>query len=138
MGITYRLLEQGDEAVLLNIADGVFDNSVDPDRARAYLAEPRYEMAVALDGDRVVGMASGFSYFHPDKPDEFFVNECGVADAYLRKGIATELMNLLLSHARALGCAYCWLGTEIENIAANGLYTSLGGKASTFVLYEWE
>ena len=127
MPITLRVLRAGDEDVLAHVADGVFDNAVQADLARDYLAEPRFHMVVALDGDRVVGMATGLVHFHPDKEPEFFVNEIGVGDAYLRRGIGKRLMHAILEEAKAAGCAEAWLGTETDNTAALALYRSVMG-----------
>lgn len=70
-------------------------------------------------------MVTGFTHFHPDKPQEFFVNELGVDDAYLRRGIGTRLMQAMLREAREMGCAEAWLGTELTNGPALGLYRKL-------------
>jgi ribosomal protein S18 acetylase RimI-like enzyme len=136
--IEIRVLGPGEENVLAKVAPGVFDEAIDPELARAYLGEPRYRIVVALDGDLVVGMATGYSYFHPDKAAEFYVNECGVDDAYLRQGIAKRLMQKLFDCAREAGCTYAWLGTETDNDAANALYRSLGGKGQEMNFYEFD
>ena len=125
MTITLRRLLPGDEAVLENVAPGVFDEPVRPDLTRRFLATETYRIVVALDGDRVVGMATGFTHFHPDKDEEFFVNELGVDDAYRRQGIAERLMRAILAEAKAMGCSEAWLGTEHTNAPALGLYRKL-------------
>lgn len=125
MSIEIRKLLPGDEAVLEKVAPGVFDERVRPDLARAFLAEPRYRIFVALDGDLVVGMATGFTHFHPDKPEEFFVNELGVDDSHLRQGIGTRLLQAILHEAREMGCADAWVGTELSNGPALALYRKL-------------
>lgn len=125
MAITIRKLGPGDEAVLGKVADGVFDEPVRPDLTRRFLATANYRIFVALDGDCVVGMATGFTHFHPDKVEEFFVNELGVDDAYRRRGIATRLMRAILAEAKAMGCACAWLGTEHVNGPALALYRRL-------------
>ncbi|MEO7222116.1 MAG: GNAT family N-acetyltransferase, partial [Devosia sp.] len=84
MPIVIRKLGVGDEAVLEKVAPGVFDEPVRPDLAKRFLATANYRIFVALDGDLVVGMATGFTHFHPDKDEEFFVNELGVDDEYRR------------------------------------------------------
>lgn len=122
MTIEIRRLVPGDEAVLRKVAAGVFDEPVRPDLTERFLATPNYRIVVALDGDLVVGMATGFAHFHPDKDEDFFVNEVGVGDHYLRQGIATRLMHAILAEARAMGCAEAWLGTEHTNDPALGLY----------------
>lgn len=128
--IEIRTLGPGDEAVLDKVAD-VFDNPVDHDLARRYLAAPHLHLVVALDGDRVVGMASGLLHFHPDKGPEFFVNEVGVDAGYLRRGVGTRLMRAIFAEARKAGCSEAWLGTETDNAAALGLYRSIMGAADT-------
>lgn len=125
MDIEIRKLGPGDEAVLERVAPGVFDEPVRPDLVRAFLAEPRYRIFVALDDGLVIGMATGFTHFHPDKPEDFFVNELGVDDGYLRRGIGTRLMRAILAEARAMGCAGAWLGTELSNGPALALYRKL-------------
>jgi hypothetical protein len=76
-----RLLGPGDAAVLDRVVEGVFDNPIDPLWRAEFFADPRHHLAVAIDGDLVVGMASAVHYVHPDKPPELWVNEVGVAPA---------------------------------------------------------
>lgn len=122
MSIEIRKLGPGDEAVLENVAPGVFDEPVRPDLTKRFLATPNYRILVALDGGLVVGMCTGFTHFHPDKDEEFFVNELGVDDAYRRQGIAERLLRLMLDEAKAMGCPDAWLGTEHDNAPALALY----------------
>ncbi|MGH7024099.1 MAG: GNAT family N-acetyltransferase, partial [Caulobacteraceae bacterium] len=113
-----RLLGAGDAAVLTRVAPEVFDNAVDPALAREFLDDPRHHIAVAIDGDTVVGFASGVHYIHPDKPPELFVNEVGVAPTHRRRGLGRRVMGALFAHARALGCATAWVLTDHDNSAA--------------------
>lgn len=127
MTIEIRKLGPGDEGVLTHVASGVFDEAVRPDLAERFVNTPSCRIFVALDGDLVVGMVTGFTHFHPDKDEEFFVNELGVDDDYLRRGIGTKLMDAILAEARAMGCAVAWLGTEHTNAPALALYRKLMG-----------
>jgi ribosomal protein S18 acetylase RimI-like enzyme len=122
VAIEIRKLGPGDEGVLGTVAPGVFDEAVRPDLARRFLATPTYRIFVALDGDLVVGMVTGFTHFHPDKDEEFFVNELGVDDAWRRQGIGERLLRAILAEAKAMGCADAWLGTEHVNGPALALY----------------
>jgi ribosomal protein S18 acetylase RimI-like enzyme len=131
MSITIRMLRTGDEAVLERVAPGVFDEPVRPDLTRRFLATPNYRIFVALDGDLVVGIATGFTHFHPDKDEDFFVNELGVDDGYLRRGIGEALLRALLKEAKAMGCAEAWLGTEHVNGPALALYRKVMAGADT-------
>jgi ribosomal protein S18 acetylase RimI-like enzyme len=128
MPIEIKILRSGDEAVLDSVAPGVFDDPIDADATRRFLADARHHIAVALDGTLVVGFATGVHYFHPDKPvPELFINEVGVAPSHQRRGIAKRTLDALLAHGRALGCAQAWVLTDRGNPAAMHLYTACGG-----------
>jgi aminoglycoside 6'-N-acetyltransferase I len=95
-------------------------------------------MVLALDGDLVVGQCAGVIHAHPDKATELYVEEVGTATTHLRQGIATAMMAELFAGGRELGCEEAWLGTELDNAAANGFYRSFGGKAETMQYYEFD
>ncbi len=139
MTIEIRLLGPGDEAVLAQVAQDVFDNDVDPALTRRFLADPRHHIAVAVEDGQVVGFASAVDYIHPDKPAELWINEVGVAPALQRRGIASALMRAMFDHGRTLGCSTAWLGTERSNAAAMGLYRAIGGRlAEADAVFEWD
>jgi GNAT superfamily N-acetyltransferase len=124
---TIRVLGPDDAAMLDHMAPDVFDNDVDPRWAAEFFADPRHHLAVALDGDTVVGIASGVHYVHPDKPPDLFVNEVGVAPTHQGQGIGRQLMQALLARGRELGCREAWVLTDYTNAAARRLYASVGG-----------
>jgi ribosomal protein S18 acetylase RimI-like enzyme len=126
--IAVRVLGPGDGAALDRVADGVFDGPVDARWWAEFRADARHHLAVALDGDVVVGMASGVRYVHPDKPPELFVNEVGVADAHQGRGIGGRVLRALLDHGRALGCVQAWVLTSPDNAPAVRLYAGAGGR----------
>lgn len=128
MSIEIRMLKPGEAAVLSNIAPDVFDNEIDAALAKTFLADPRHHIAVALDGDLVVGMATAVDYVHPDKPLELWINEVGTASTHRGQGIGKKLMATLLAHGRSLGCTVAWVLTETDNTAARALYAAAGGK----------
>jgi ribosomal protein S18 acetylase RimI-like enzyme len=122
-----RLLHAGEAAVLAKVAADLFDNLVDPALAAAFLADPRHHIVVALDGDLVVGFVSAVDYIHPDKPQELWINETGVAPTHQGQGIAKAMLLAMLAHGRTLGCRNAWVLTDRTNLAANALYRSVGG-----------
>ncbi|HEY2071548.1 MAG TPA: GNAT family N-acetyltransferase [Rhizomicrobium sp.] len=122
-----RILKSGDESVLTRVADGVFDNEVDPKLVREFLADPHHHIAVAIDDGIVVASVSGVDYIHPDKPRELWINEVAVAASHHRRGIAKSTLNCLIAHARTLGCHEAWVLTDKSNTAACALYESQGG-----------
>jgi ribosomal protein S18 acetylase RimI-like enzyme len=127
MSIEIKVLQHGDEAVLRNVAPEVFDNPVDADWTREFLEDWRHHIAVAIDGDMVVGFASGVHYIHPDKPPELWVNEVGIAPTYRQRGVGKAVLSALLEVGRAHRCVSAWVLTYRDNAAAIALYSSLGG-----------
>lgn len=123
-----KILDPSDRAILDNVAPGVFDNAVDPTLVRQFLGDHRHHLAVAIDGDQVVGFASGVHYLHPDKPAEMWINEIGVAPSHQGRGLGKAMMRTLLQHAKRLGCREAWVLTDRANHAAMRLYASTGGE----------
>lgn len=128
MHILIRMLGPDDAAMLDRVTPGVFDNPVDRRWSGEFLADPRHHLAVAIDDDTVVGMASGVHYVHPDKPPELWVNEVGVAPSHQGRGIGREVLGALLAHGRTLGCRQAWVLTSLDNAAARRLYAVAGGR----------
>jgi ribosomal protein S18 acetylase RimI-like enzyme len=115
----------GDEALFSRVAPDVFDEPVDPARLRAYLREPGHLMLLALEDGVVVGQCAAVVHYHPDKETELYVDEVGTASTHLRQGIARQIMEAMFEWGRELGCTEAWLGTELDNAAARGLYDGL-------------
>ena len=130
---TIRLLGPADASVLHNVASGVFDNAIDTRWTSEFLADPRHHLAVALQGEQVVGMASAVHYVHPDKPPELWVNEVGVAPSHQGMGIGKRLLAALFAHGKSLGCIEAWVGTGESNLAARRLYAAAGGREEPMV-----
>jgi GNAT superfamily N-acetyltransferase len=129
MAIEIRVLGTDDAAVLRRVARGVFDGPVDPQWSAEFFADARHHLAVAIDDDEVVGMASGVHYVHPDKAPELWINEVGVAPSHRGHGIGRRLLDALLEHGRVLRCRNAWVLTDGPNPPAERLYESAGGVA---------
>ena len=127
MTIEIRILQADDASVLERVADDVFDLQIDPRWTAEFLADPRHHLAVAIDGEIVVGMASGVHYVHPDKPPQLFINEVGVASTHQGRGIGRHVLDALLEHGRRLGCSEAWVLTDESNSIARKLYAAAGG-----------
>ncbi len=136
--VTVRLLQPGEHALLERVAPDVFDGPTVAALCREFAADPRHHLAVALDADdRVVGMASGVHYVHPDKPPQLFINEVGVAPTHEGQGLGRQLLAVLLRRAAELGCSEAWTATEPDNTRAQALYRRMGGVAdpTPFVMF---
>jgi GNAT superfamily N-acetyltransferase len=127
MALEIKIVRRDDKSVLDNIANCVFDRPVDAELTSEFLCDPRHHLSVGIEDGVVVGFASAVHYVHPDKPPELWINEVGVSPSHLRKGIATRVLNALLSVGRELGCTEAWVLTSETNAAARALYQSIGG-----------
>jgi aminoglycoside 6'-N-acetyltransferase I len=125
-------------ATLGRVATDVFDEPVDPARVAAYLREPGHHLILAVADGLVVGQCAAVIHRHPDKPTELYIDEVGVAPAWQRQGIARRMLAEMFALGRSLGCEEAWVGTETGNVAALRLYEGFGGKAGTFVMFEYE
>lgn len=69
-----------------------------------------------LDG-RPVGFVAAFR--NQDNPEELYIQDLVIHQEARRQGIATALLEAVLSSAKALGCERAWLTSEVENDAAH-------------------
>ena len=127
--VAIHLISARNASLLGNVAPEVFDDAVRPELLREFLDNPMNHLAAAVMEGAVVGMVSSITYVHPDKPLQMFVNELGVASSHRRMGIGRKLLEFMLEHGKRLGCTEAWIGTEVDNEAALGLYRTTGNPA---------
>jgi ribosomal protein S18 acetylase RimI-like enzyme len=124
-----KSLGPNDVSVLNNVAEDVFDDAIVESSARAFLADPRHRLVVALDKDLVVGFVSAVIYLHPDKPaPELWINQIGVTPTHQGQGIGKALMQAMLAEAKQSGCSEAWVLTDRTNLPAMAMYKSAGGE----------
>ncbi len=136
-----RLRSLADLPLLPRVAEGVFDDSIDINAAREFLADPRHHLVVALDGEVIVGFVSAVHYVHPDKPQpELWINEVGVAPGRQGQGIGKAMLREMLTLGKELGCSVAWVLTDRDNAPAMRLYAGAGGEAAPqdAVMFEFD
>jgi aminoglycoside 6'-N-acetyltransferase I len=144
MSIVYRTVMDADAPILLAAPAGLFDNAIDPEQLRAFLADDRHAMIVALDpADNIpVAFVSANGYLHPDKPPQAWINELSTLEAYRGRGIGAELVRRMLGLLAERGYGQVWLATEHDNAAARAVYRRVmaergGGEDPAVVVYEF-
>ncbi len=138
MPVTVRIASASDAELLDFVTPGVFDLPVDPKLRDEFLRDPRHHLCIALDGDRVVGMASAVHYVHPDKPRQLWINEVGVIESHRNQGIGKMLVRALLHLACELNCSEAWVLTDRENQIAQRLYSTCGGEPREQVMFTFK
>lgn len=95
-------------------AVGVFDKEIDPRNFAAFLGDDRRLLALGVDQNSVVDMATGVEIFHPDKRPRLFVNDVGFTPTDHRCGIGRLPVEKLIAAARTRGCSCAWVVTESD------------------------
>ena len=126
MTIAIRVLGPNEAHVLDHVAADVFDYPVNPQWRDEFFGDPRHHLVVALDGDLVVGMASGVHYLHPDKRPDLWINEVAMAATHHNQGIGRQLVTTLIAHGASLGCHEAWVLTSPTNEPAKHMYRAAG------------
>ena len=80
---------------------------------------------VAYSNKQFAGMASAKLLNKPNGDIWLYIDEVDVCEDKQRQGIGTALMRYLLKFAHESDCDEVWLGTEVDNLPANALYSSL-------------
>ena len=94
-----------------------------------------------VDGDRTLfGIASARLEMKPyDKTRWLYVDEVDVCTNQRQKGAGKAMMRKLIEIAKIANCKEVWLGTELDNHAANALYNSLNpDEVAQFIGYAYE
>jgi ribosomal protein S18 acetylase RimI-like enzyme len=138
MPIEFKLLRVEEAAVLDSVAEGVFDEPINPARVSAYLAEPNHHLLVAIADGVVVGQVAAVVHRHPDKVAELYIDEVGVGDDWLRQGIARQMVETMFEFGRSVGCEESWVATESDNNPAIELYRGFGAEPVHMVYFEYD
>jgi ribosomal protein S18 acetylase RimI-like enzyme len=120
-------------------AEALFDDPVDVDATRRFLADAANVLLLADVDGSPAGFVSATELSHPDKPDpELFLNELAVGEAHRGRGIGRALVAELWRVAQERGCRGMWVLTDVDNVAANKVYGAAGGRrAREDVMYQW-
>ena len=117
----------------------LFDDPVDLDATRRFLADDANVLLVACADGEPAGFVTGTELSHPDKPvPEMFLNELAVHEAFRRRGIGRRLVEELWQLAQQRGCRGMWVLTDDDNVAANRVYLGAGGvRGAAERMYQW-
>jgi ribosomal protein S18 acetylase RimI-like enzyme len=124
--------------LLDQVADDVFDGAVALEYLSACVADPTHILVVAAADRQVVGQCLAMIQRHPDRANELYIADLGVAPAFQRCGLARQLLEQVVAAGQANGCIDMWVGAEPDNAAANALYRSFGLSLRVANIFEAE
>ena len=138
MSADIRRVAAGEEE-RVRAAEPLFDDPVDLDAARRFLADDDNVLLVAYVDGEPAGFVTGTQLAHPDKPaPELLLNELAVDEAYRGRGLGRALVAELWRLAQKRGCRGMWVLTDDDNVAANKVYAAAGAtRVGAEVMYEW-
>jgi ribosomal protein S18 acetylase RimI-like enzyme len=121
-------------------AAALFDDPIDIEATRAFLADQRHHLLIGYIGGQPAGFVTAVELLHPDKPrPEMFLYELGVNEEFRRQGVATALMRRLVQLCRERGCGEMFVLTDDENAAAHATYRAAGGEPEPAgVIFHWD
>ncbi|KOV83420.1 GNAT family N-acetyltransferase [Nocardia sp. NRRL S-836] len=122
----------------VSAAAHLFDAPPRPDATARFLARDHHHLLIAHIGEQAAGFVTGVEMTHPDKGTEMFLYELGVADAFLRRGIGSALVEALKTLAVQRGCYTMWTGTASGDTAAQATYRKTGGVVDDGAFVYWE
>jgi ribosomal protein S18 acetylase RimI-like enzyme len=96
--------------------------------ARA-LADPDVYLFAAFEGARPAGFVSAYRFPSLTKQcDLVYIYDVYVVPAYQDRGVGRRLMDSMIAECRKDGAAEAWVGTDLDNQAAQRLYVSAGAR----------
>lgn len=105
---------------------------------KAFLLRNESVFVVAYNDEQFSGMASAKILNKPNGDIWLYIDEVDVCQNHQKQGIGKALLNYLFSFAQESNCDEVWLGTEVDNIAANALYISINpSEIQNFIGYTY-
>lgn len=146
MSYTIKKLQASDLAVAQQLItvwqkdDGILDGKLPGnEHLMNLLSQDRFHVYVALVEDAVVGGLTAYELQMFDaEVREMFLYEIGVIESHRQRGIASALIEALKQTCLERGIEVIFVGTEVDNEAANQLYTSTGSTLRVIAWYEYD
>jgi len=131
MEIAFRRLSACDLALALRMNESFRPGLIEEKSAARFLSGAGNWLFAALFKGEVIGFAYGWALPRLDAGlPMLYVHELGVASAWQRQGVGTQMLRALFISCRAAGIGKVFLYTQRDNAAANALYQRLGGEPS--------
>lgn len=108
------------------------------DNLNSFLRNIESVFVVAYCNKQFAGMASAKLLNKPSGDIWLYIDEVDVCEDKQKQGVGRELMTYLLKFAQESDCDEVWLGTEVNNVAANALYISINpSEIQNFIGYTY-
>jgi ribosomal protein S18 acetylase RimI-like enzyme len=105
------------------------------------LADPAVYVFAAFDGERPAGFVSAYRFPSlTEEHDLVYIYDVYVAPADQARGIGRRLMDSVIAQCRWDGVAEAWVGTDLDNPAAQRLFAAAGAKGAgqRYIQFEFD
>lgn len=139
-----KRVEKSDLTVLEDLIENHIDSSDHLDERPTYetlerlLEDDRSYLLVVLIDEKVVGYT--LAYRFPSlyaSGDMAYLYDIDVVPEHRQKGVGRLLIETVKTYLSRDGVTEAWLGTAVNNWAAQGLFTSTGGIKSGETFYDY-
>ena len=128
MNARVRRLASSEGVVAVAVATAFKSSAIPLTRAAAFLSNPANYLVVAEVGHELAGFIAAYRLDRLDRDaKQLFIYEVGVAEAFRRQGIGTQLMGYVRTLVHDEGLMEAFVVTDHANAAAVRLYESTGG-----------
>lgn len=138
MSHVFRRLKTGEAELLCTVADDVFDNPFNLERAERFLSDPRNILIVAIQENRVIGQIAAVVHQHVDAPADLYIDNLGVTPSQQRRGIASQLIALALEAGQQLEAEVAWVAVDADNVVAHTLYSKTGATSVPVLMFSYD
>jgi len=121
-----RLLQPGDEDLLVRAVAMIEEAELTSQRAAEHLADPTLVAVAAVKDGEPIGFIYGFALARFEHTD-LFIYSVDVDEPHWRRGIGRAMMERLKALVAERGWAGMYVFTNAGNTAAMRLYESAGG-----------
>jgi ribosomal protein S18 acetylase RimI-like enzyme len=137
MNLAFRRIESSEAKLLRTVADDVFDNPFDLERAERFLSDPRNILIVAIEDGRIIGQIAAVVHQHVDAPADLYIDNLGVTPSQQRRGIARRLIALALEAGQQQEAESAWVAVDADNTVAQKLYDKTGAASAPVLMFTY-
>lgn len=126
----YKKFGISDLHLVIGMENDFRNGFVCEDNVRQFLLNPQNWIFTCIESERIIGFIYGYELNRlNDIGNMLYIHEVGVLPDFQRQGIGKQLFENIKILCKLTGICKFFLNTQKSNIAACGLYESVGGLA---------
>lgn len=124
----FKRVTESNYEIIQSIVKEFRDQTITAEKAKSFITNPMTVVFACVENDVAIGYIMAYRMVRMDNGNDIMqIYHLFVKEAHRRKGIAKELMRLMLEYANSEKIHYLYLLTGKDFIPARKLYESMGG-----------